>query len=128
MTQMPLAEHDHMIKTLALDRADQSLRIAVLPRRSRGCRSVADAHRSNVPRACKPFSRMSRAVRRRPIAKPASCNSRVINLCFVIEFTFHLRKTLHSFEASPHCTLPKSRFKLKRLRKVPAFDLKRMTR
>src|SRR3954465_11402396 len=50
MSQMPLTKYDHMIKTLASDRADQSFRIAVLPRRSRRCRSVADADRANAPR------------------------------------------------------------------------------
>ena len=41
MTQMPLAEHDDMLEALALDFADQSFGIALLPRRSRRCRSVA---------------------------------------------------------------------------------------
>src|SRR3954454_5496876 len=50
--QMTLSEHDHMIKTLASDRADQTFDIAVLPRRSRRCRSVANAHRSNAAREC----------------------------------------------------------------------------
>ena len=31
MTQMPLAEHDHMIEALASDRADQSFSVTVLP-------------------------------------------------------------------------------------------------
>ena len=31
MAQMTLAEHDYMIKALASDRADQSLRMPVLP-------------------------------------------------------------------------------------------------
>jgi len=35
MTQMTLAEHDHMIEALVSDRADQTFNIAVLPRRSR---------------------------------------------------------------------------------------------
>src|SRR4051794_37073304 len=52
MTQMPLAEYDQMIKTLASDRADQSFGIAVLPRRSRRRRSVANAHRSNSAGKC----------------------------------------------------------------------------
>src|SRR3954447_11410241 len=52
MTQMPLAVHDHMSQTLASDRADQSFRIPVLPRRSRRCRSVANAHRANAARKC----------------------------------------------------------------------------
>src|SRR6476619_4320479 len=52
MPQLPLAKHDHMIEALASDRADQSFSIAVLPRRSRRCRSVANAHRANAPRKC----------------------------------------------------------------------------
>src|SRR6188472_636121 len=52
MTQMPLAEHDHMIKALASDRADQSFSVTVLPRRSWCCRSVANAHRSDAARKC----------------------------------------------------------------------------
>jgi hypothetical protein len=47
---MPLAEHDQMIEALASDRADQSLRMSVLPWRSRRCRSVANAHRSDAAR------------------------------------------------------------------------------
>src|SRR6478736_2371237 len=52
MPQMPLAKHDHMIEALASDRADQSFSIAVLPRRSRRCRPVANARRANAPRKC----------------------------------------------------------------------------
>ena len=52
MAQMTLAKHDHMIKALASDRADQSLRMPVLPWRSRRCRSVANAHRSDAARKC----------------------------------------------------------------------------
>src|SRR4051795_8032420 len=50
MTQMSLAKHNQMIEALASDRADQSFGIAVLPWRSRRCRSVANAHRSNAAR------------------------------------------------------------------------------
>src|SRR6476660_3378008 len=52
MTQMPLAEHDHMVEALAADGADQSFSVTVLPRRSWRCRSVANAHRANAPRKC----------------------------------------------------------------------------
>src|SRR3954453_16434816 len=52
MSQMPLTKYDYMIKALASDRADQSFRIAVLPRRSRRCRSVANAHCANAPNEC----------------------------------------------------------------------------
>src|SRR5436309_2171088 len=50
--EMPLTEHDHMIEALASDRADQSFSVTVLPRRSRRCRSVANAHRANAARKC----------------------------------------------------------------------------
>src|SRR4051812_18857583 len=50
--QMPLIEHDYMIEALASDRADQSFSVTVLPRRSRRCRSVANAHRANAARKC----------------------------------------------------------------------------
>ena len=49
MTQMPLANYDNVIQAFSSDRADQSFRIAVLPRRSRRCRSVANAHGANAP-------------------------------------------------------------------------------
>src|SRR6188472_2256582 len=49
---MLLAEDDHMIEALASDRADESFAIAVLPWRSRRCRSVANAHRSDAARKC----------------------------------------------------------------------------
>src|SRR6478609_11841534 len=52
MTQMSLANYDHMIEAFSSDRADQSFRIAVLPRRSRRCRSVANAHRSSASGKC----------------------------------------------------------------------------
>src|SRR5512133_2112607 len=52
MPQMPRAKHDHMIEALASDRADQSFSVTVLPRRSRRCRSVANAHRAEPTRKC----------------------------------------------------------------------------
>src|SRR3954470_8572429 len=52
MTQMMLAKHDQVIKAFASDRADQSFGTAVLPWRSRRCRSVANAHRPNAARKC----------------------------------------------------------------------------
>ena len=52
MAQMALAEHDHMIEALAPDRADQSLGMTVLPRRSWRSRSVANAHRSKPTGIC----------------------------------------------------------------------------
>src|SRR3954453_14044346 len=52
MPQMPLAKDDHMIEALASDRANQSFNVAVLPRRSRRCRSVANAHSAETTRKC----------------------------------------------------------------------------
>src|SRR3954449_9662526 len=52
MAQMPLAKYEHMIEALASDGADQSFSATVLPRRSRRCRYVANAHRANAPRKC----------------------------------------------------------------------------
>jgi hypothetical protein len=42
--QVSLSEHDHVVNTFPSDRADQSLRIPVLPRRACSNRLVADAH------------------------------------------------------------------------------------
>ena len=73
MTQMPLAEYDQMIKTFAWDRADQSFGIAVLPRRSRRRRSVANAHRADAPRkdlAVDPIPITEKILRR---ALPTTC-------------------------------------------------------
>ena len=42
---MRFAKHDHMVETFPPDRADESLNVGVLPRRS-GCdRMVPNAHR-----------------------------------------------------------------------------------
>ena len=35
-TEVRLAEHDHVVETFPSDRADQSLRVCILPRRARG--------------------------------------------------------------------------------------------
>jgi hypothetical protein len=43
---MPLAEHDNVVKTFPPDRTDQPFSIRVLPRGTRRCWSVANAHRS----------------------------------------------------------------------------------
>ena len=48
MAQMSLPEDD-VIKALPADRADQPFDMAVLPRRLRRCRSVANAHGANAP-------------------------------------------------------------------------------
>ena len=48
MAQMPLAEHDDMVKTLPADRADQALRIAILPRRARRRRMIPNAERADA--------------------------------------------------------------------------------
>src|SRR4051794_21006882 len=49
MAQMWLPEDEDVIKALPADRADQPFGMAVLPRRSRRCRSVANAHGANAP-------------------------------------------------------------------------------
>ena len=46
---MSLAEDEDVIKALPADRADQPFDMAVLPRQSRRCRSVANAHGANAP-------------------------------------------------------------------------------
>jgi len=42
--RMALAEHDHMVETLAADRADKALNEGVLPGRVRGAQGFLDAH------------------------------------------------------------------------------------
>jgi hypothetical protein len=49
MAKMALANDDDVIKTLPADRADQPLRISVLPRRPRRDRSVVNAHGPDAP-------------------------------------------------------------------------------
>ena len=49
MAQMSLPEDEDVIKALPADRADQPFGMAVLPGRSRRCRSVANAHGANAP-------------------------------------------------------------------------------
>ena len=49
MAKMALANDDDVIKTFPSDRADQPLRISVLPRRPRRDRSVANAHGPDAP-------------------------------------------------------------------------------
>ena len=41
---MPLAEHDHVVETLAPEGSEQSLRIRILPRAGRTGDNLADAH------------------------------------------------------------------------------------
>ena len=42
--QMGLTEHDQVVETFPSDRADQSLRVPILPRRACGNWFVADTH------------------------------------------------------------------------------------
>ena len=44
LAQMGLTEHNQVVETFPSDRADQSLRVPILPRRARSNRFVADAH------------------------------------------------------------------------------------
>ena len=48
MAKVPLAKHNDMIQAFRPDRADQSLRISVLPGRSCCGRTVANAHRTKA--------------------------------------------------------------------------------
>jgi hypothetical protein len=48
MTEMAFAKDNHVINTFPPDRPDQPLSIAALPRRSRGCWAIADAHDTNT--------------------------------------------------------------------------------
>jgi hypothetical protein len=48
VAQVPLAEHDDMVKTLPTDRADQALGVAVLPRRTWRRRMVPNAERADA--------------------------------------------------------------------------------
>ena len=47
MPQVPLAEHNNMVETFPADGADQALRIAVLPGRTRCYRMIANAEGPN---------------------------------------------------------------------------------
>ena len=42
--QMGFADHDHVVQQVPPDRPDDAFNISVLPRRSRGNRSVPDPH------------------------------------------------------------------------------------
>ena len=44
--QVRLPKYDHVVETFPSDRADQSLRVPILPRRARGNGLVADTHGS----------------------------------------------------------------------------------
>src|SRR6202021_3597928 len=46
MTEVPLSEHDNVVKAFPSDRTDSPFSISVLPRGARRRRSIADAHRS----------------------------------------------------------------------------------
>src|SRR6202011_5592186 len=46
VTEVSLAEHNNVVKAFPADRTDQPFSIAILPRRARRRRSIADAYRS----------------------------------------------------------------------------------
>src|SRR5437667_10653286 len=48
MAEMPLAEHDNVVKTFPPDRTDRPFTISVMPRRSRRGWSIPSAHRPKV--------------------------------------------------------------------------------
>jgi len=47
-----LSEHYYVIEAIAADRSDKALRLAVLPGRPSGGRTVADSHRTNPAGIC----------------------------------------------------------------------------
>ena len=47
--EVSLAEHDHVVETLASDRADQPFHVSVLPWGSRRRRPITDAHALEAP-------------------------------------------------------------------------------
>jgi hypothetical protein len=49
MAQVPVAEHDDMIKAFPSDRADQPFSMSILPWRSRRGWLVTNAHRAKTP-------------------------------------------------------------------------------
>src|SRR6516165_2681059 len=59
MAKMPFAKDDHMVETVAPDRADQPLHVSVLPRRARRDRSVSNAHSPNTPNEGFPIGTIS---------------------------------------------------------------------
>jgi hypothetical protein len=48
MAEMPLAEHDNVVKTFPPDRTDRPFTISVLPRRSRRGWPIPNAHRTRA--------------------------------------------------------------------------------
>src|ERR1700688_3540550 len=48
VTQLRFVEHDQVIEAFAPDRADEALDVAVLPRRARRGRMIADPHCPNA--------------------------------------------------------------------------------
>ena len=88
MAQMPLAKHDDMIKTFPSDRADQPLRMPILPSRSWRGRSVTNPHRAKTPfeyLAIDAVAISNEISRRCPYRKldPAGARPR-IGRCFVL--------------------------------------------
>ena len=49
MPQVSLADHHDMVEAFPADRANQPLRVSILPRRPRGNGLIADAQRSQTP-------------------------------------------------------------------------------
>src|SRR6202021_2175449 len=61
MTEVPLSEHDNVVKAFPSDRTDQPFSISILPRGARRRRSIPDAHRSepadkNLPKSAGPVT------------------------------------------------------------------------
>jgi hypothetical protein len=49
MPKMPLAKYHDMVKAFPTDRPNQSLTIAILPRRLRRGRPISNTHRAKAP-------------------------------------------------------------------------------
>jgi hypothetical protein len=48
MAQVPLSEHDDVVKALSSDRTYQPFRVAILPWRAWRCRMITDAKRTKA--------------------------------------------------------------------------------
>jgi hypothetical protein len=63
MAEMPLAEHDNVVKTFPPDRTDRPFTISVLPRRSRRGWPIPNAHRPKAADEDVTVTRLARTFR-----------------------------------------------------------------
>src|SRR6516164_879412 len=78
MAKMPFAKDDHMVKTVAPDRADQPLHVSVLPWRARRDRSVSNAHTPTRRMKASPYAQSRSRIRYRGGAIQPSAS---VNCC-----------------------------------------------